>query len=198
MNQIQITVGKIDYPKISLIRSNLVIALRLLGQGSVSPQMYVSLQALSYYLHNHYIIILTIIIKIPVWKTLIRRILFFEGSKIETVFRDYNIKKEVLEKELIPYRDEIDKLIEVGTGDKLDQAAQMIEDVFEICLPDRGMEILNKCFSELLTHSQYTLEKDTQMKKRLNALMQIPFKAILTTNFDTIIPGNKLIIMIMI
>jgi hypothetical protein len=99
-----------------------------------------------------------------------------------------------LEKELIPYRDEIDKLIETGTGDKLDQAAQMIEDVFDICLPDKGMEILNKCFSELLTHSNFTLEKGTQMKRRLDALMQIPFKAILTTNFDTIIPGNQLIV----
>jgi len=103
-----------------------------------------------------------------------------------------------LEKELIPYRDEIDKLIEIGTGDKLDQAAQMIEDVFDICLPDKGMEILNKCFSELLTHSNYTLEKDTQMKRRLDALMQIPFKAILTTNFDTIIPGNQLIVMLLL
>jgi len=74
----------------------------------------------------------------------------------------------------------------------------MIEDVFELCFPEKGMEILNKCFSKLLTHNDNSLEKGTQMKNRLDALMQIPFKAILTTNFDGIIPGTIITIIIVI
>ena len=135
--------------------------------------------------------------------------MFLEGSKVESVLHNCfsQDERELLERNLVACRQEIGPLIETGTGDHLDQAAQMIQDVFEKCFPEKsrgrycfgtgryslGIEVFQTCISELLTHSNYKLESDTKMKKRLDNLMQIPFKAILTTNFDTIIPGNQLI-----
>lgn len=75
---------------------------------------------------------------------------------------------------------EIRKLIAEKNGDSLERAAQMLED---LCSPKE----LHMRLKELLTATNYKCDEDTIMYKRCKALLDIPFKAILTTNFDTVI-----------
>lgn len=75
---------------------------------------------------------------------------------------------------------EIDRLIKRGTSDALDQAAQMLEDV---C----GKEVFYTTVANILTPQNPLPD---EMKQRLKCLKEIPFKAIVTTNVDTVVPGS--------
>jgi hypothetical protein len=80
----------------------------------------------------------------------------------------------------VEVRKEIRKLIAQKNGDSLERAAQMLED---LC----GPQELHIRLKELLTATKFKCDADTIMYKRCMALLDIPFKAILTTNFDTVI-----------
>lgn len=74
---------------------------------------------------------------------------------------------------------EIYRLVSIGSGDSLDQAAQMLED-------ELGQRIFQDKIALLLRHP---LPLSDEMQLRLKTLREIPFKAILTTNVDVVLPG---------
>jgi hypothetical protein len=77
-------------------------------------------------------------------------------------------------------------LIRTCSAESLDQAAQMMED-------DYGAEVAKDVLAKLLTlktDGDNNIIMSDDMKDRLQFLRDVPFKAILTTNFDTIIPNS--------
>ena len=84
-------------------------------------------------------------------------------------------------------RREIVKLITTRTGESLDQAAQMLEDVLDT---DEHPGRMNDLFKKILQEKIWKMDDKSIMKDRLKWLKEIPFKAILTTNFDTLIPNS--------
>lgn len=71
-------------------------------------------------------------------------------------------------------------LAKKGSAHDLDQAAQVLEDAI-------GREAFAECLREELSAKK---ESD-EMKERLKALRGIPFRAILTTNFDNVLEGKE-------
>jgi hypothetical protein len=70
-------------------------------------------------------------------------------------------------------------LVERGTGEALNRCAQVLEDVL-------GSHVLQRMMAALL-HTAPPLS--AVMQERLALLSHIPFRAILTTNFDLLVPG---------
>ena len=106
---------------------------------------------------------------IPVWRELLREVL------------NHDDVRDCVTPAL---RTEIEKLLEIGSQDSFDQAAQMLEDTF-------GDRKFKKAFAKLLKFKEYKMEdKNSIMSERLQLLHDIPFKAILTTNFDSVIKNS--------
>ena len=83
---------------------------------------------------------------------------------------------------------EINYLLEKGTAECLDQAAQMLEDE---CIENDIANKTGKSFKAIIaTILRAPNPLPQQMQNRLDLLKEIPFKAILTTNVDTIVPGS--------
>lgn len=75
---------------------------------------------------------------------------------------------------------EIINLVKRASADSLDQAAQMLED-------ELGAQLFSSYIAEILKPKDLLPQ---QMLNRLRLLKNIPFKAVLTTNVDTVIEGG--------
>ena len=105
---------------------------------------------------------------IPIWRDLLQGVL------------DHESVKDCITSEL---RIEVEKLLDIGAQESYDQAAQMLEDRL-------GNKRFQKVFADFLRVKKFNVEKGSPMYNRLEMLYDIPFKAILTTNFDTLINNS--------
>ena len=74
----------------------------------------------------------------------------------------------------------IKELIATGTADSFDHAAQRLEDVL-------GVERMQKEIGELLAINIENLPR--QMQRRIRIFLDIPWRAVLTTNYDMCLEG---------
>lgn len=103
--------------------------------------------------------------RLPGWKDLLLAIL------------DRGVEDEKINDTM---KGEIANMIQEGSSSSLDRSAQIMEDRL-------GTQVVSEVVAEQL---QYDPEKlPPEMVKRLKLLFNIPFKAILTTNFDGFLPG---------
>ncbi len=85
-------------------------------------------------------------------------------------------------------RAEVDALLARGTGRDHEVAAQILEDTFAKRDTAKLLDLVRRH-----THKPgVSPEEDARMKRRRDLLLGIPFAAILTTNFDDVLPGRVL------
>lgn len=115
---------------------------------------------------------------LPDWPTLLENIVDeVDPNKIKILTNKITIKDEKKVKFL---RDTIQKARSTGNADLFDLVAQILEDT-----------IGSKYVEQLVTKAlEIPTDIPDAMKNRLNLLNRIPFKAILTTNFDVLTEGS--------
>ena len=89
------------------------------------------------------------------------------------------VTKNLLDSSKIGLVDEVQRLIQLGSGDSLDQAAQILED-------EMHSDKLIAAIREILMPIPYD-NLDQVTKSRIEMIRDIPFKAVMTTNFDTLL-----------
>lgn len=82
----------------------------------------------------------------------------------------------------------VDALVARGTGRDYEVAAQLVEDAFAESPTSALLEAVRRSTKKPVV----TPEERALMKRRSELLLGIPFAAILTTNFDEVLPGRVL------